>query len=81
MVDFIEFFRLFDFSTWGEGLNGPFYLIFATFRLFHLGGGSNWAILFKFPHFLTFQPGGDGLNGQSYRIFSTFRLFNPGNCG
>ena len=38
MVDFIESFRLVDFSTWGKGLGGRFNLIFPTFRLFVLEG-------------------------------------------
>ena len=47
MVDFIQNFRLFDFSTWG----GRVWMVdlIEFFRLFDLGGGgSRWSLLFNF---------------------------------
>ena len=67
MVDYIEFFRLFDFSTWGEGLDGRFYSIFSTFRLFDLGGRV-WMVdfiqFFRLFDFSTYR--GEGLDGPFY---------------
>ena len=59
MVDFTEFFKLFDFSTWGEGLNGRFYWIFSTFRLFNLllwGQTDRFYWIYWVFAFSTFRP-------------------------
>ena len=66
MVDFIEFFRLFDFPPWDKGPNGRFYLIFSTFRLFDLEGKVQMVDLMNFFDFSTFRPGGEGPNGRFF---------------
>ena len=54
MVIFFAFFRDFDFSTGGEGLNDRF---IEFLRLFDQGEGSKLSILLNFFDFLTFRPG------------------------
>ena len=67
MVDIIEFFRLFKFSTWGEGSKWSIFIdFFSTFDFSTLGGRSRWSMLLIFFDFLTFRPGGKGLNSQFY---------------
>ena len=55
MVDFIEFFRLLDFSTWGGRVQMVDFIEF--FRLFDLEGGSKWSILLIFFDFSTWGGG------------------------
>ena len=63
MVDFVVFFDFSTFRPGGKGIDGRFHLIFPTFRLFDLGGGSKQASLIFFS---TFRPGREGQKGRSY---------------
>ena len=56
MVDFIEFFRLFDFSTMGRGFKWSILVNFYDFSAWGLGGGSKLSILLNFFDFSNFRP-------------------------
>ena len=64
MVDFIEFYRLFDFSIRRRGSKWSTLLNFTTFRLFDLGEGLNGRFNLFFS---TFRPGG-GRGGSKSSI-------------
>ena len=74
MVDIIDFFRFFDFSTYGGGSRWSILLKFSVFQLFDLGGGgSKWSILLN-----NFRPMREGLNSRFYCFFFTFPLCDLG---
>ena len=78
MVDFVVFFDFSTFRPGGKGIDGRFHLIFPTFRLFDLGGGSKQAILIFFD-FSTWARGSKRwilLNFFDFVEF--FRLFDLG---
>ena len=72
MVDFIDFFRIFDFSTWGEGPNGRFYIEFFDFSTLEEGLNGRF-----FRSFSTFRL--VDLGGRVYMVDDCndfFRLFD-----
>ena len=66
MVEFIEIFRLLDFSTWKGGSKWSILLNFFDFSTFQPGGWSKWLILLDFFDFSTFRLMEEGLNGRFY---------------
>ena len=81
MVDFIQFFRLFNFSTYGGGSRWSILLIFFDFSTFRPGAeGLDGRFYSVFSTFRLFDLGGGSRWSILFNFFD-FSTFRPGGEG